>query len=218
MKNKNKIAVLVLSVLFLAAITTTVVAKTNQDLKLTADELLIDDAQSEVIAIGDVIFSRGDIELRSDKLTARQQLELIEADGNVKINQLGRIITAQHLKLNSQTEIGILTGEPKYQAQEMMIKGEKFRFDLQTGKLTVNKKVYLENKKKSITAKAERLSYDREKQEAVLTGDVVAHKGDRRMTAEKMTIDLETSKIKAEGRTTLVVPKTNQKQGDENAD
>ncbi|MBM7556965.1 LptA/OstA family protein [Halanaerobacter jeridensis] len=218
MRNKSKIAVLALSVLVLVALSTAAVAKTNPDLELTADELLIDDSNAEVIAIGNVEFSRGNIKLKADKLTAQQELQMIEAEGNVVVNQLGRTLTAQHLQLNSQTEIGILTGSPQYKTEEMLIQGEKFRFDLQTGKLTVNDQVYLENKKEAITAEAEHLSYDRAKEEAILTGNVVAHKGERRMTAEKMTIDLETNKIKAEGRTTLIVPNANQKQGDQNAD
>ena len=218
MKNKRRIAVLVLSVLFLVAVTTVAIAKQNSDLELTADELLIDDANSKVVATGNVKFSRGNINLNSDKLTAKQQLNMIEAEGNVIINQLNRTLTAQHLKLNTQTEVGTLTGNPKYKAKQMVIKGNTFDFNLKTGRLIVKEQVYLENKEDSITAEAEHLSYYRDQQEAVLTGNVIAHKGDRRMTAQKMTIDLETNKIKAEGRTTLIVPNANQEQGDNNGD
>ena len=216
MKNKSQIAVLSVLVVFL--ITVTAVAQQKQNLELTADELLIDDANSEVTATGNVRFSQANIKLNTDKLIATEELKIIEAVGDVVVSQLERTLTAHHLKLNTQTEIGILTGEAKYQAPDMVIRGKKFNFNLKTGHLIVEEEVYLKNKEEEITAEAKKLSYSSTKQEAVLTGDVVAEKGDRRMTAEKMTIDLETNKIKAEGQTTLIVPNAQQKQGDKNGD
>lgn len=216
MKNKSQVAVLSLLVVLLITVTAT--AQQKQDLELTADELLIDDANSKVTATGNVRFSQGDLKLTTDKLTTQEQLKFIEAEGNVVVKQQERTLTANNLKLNTETEIGILTGNPKYQAPPVVIRGNRFNFNLKTGQLRVEEEVYLNNKQEDITAEADNLSYSNTGQEAVLTGDVVARKGDRRLTAQKMTIDLETNKIKAEGQTTLIVPNAKQKQGDKNGD
>ena len=214
MRNKKLSAIITFIILLL--IINVAGAQNNQDYELTADQLLIDDANAKVVATGNVKFSQGEVYLSADKLTAKQQLNLIEADGNVIVNQLGRKLTAEHLNLNNQTEIAIFTGNPKYKTKQILIKGKRFKVNLKTEELVVTDQVYLENKDQSIKAEANNLTYDQNKQEAVLTGDVFARRGERRMTANKMQIDLETNKIKAEGKTKLVVPNTEEKSGDNN--
>ena len=217
MKNRSELIGLIL-VIMLLVLATTALAAEKPNLELKADELLIDDLKAEVTAVDNVEFSRGNMKLRADRLRAKEQLKMIEADGSIVIEQQQRKLRGEELSLNTETEVGTLTGSPEYQTAEMLIKGRKFDFDLESGKLVVTGQVYLENQKEDMTAEAEKLIYYRDKKEAFLTGDVVVNRGTRRMMAEKMRIDLETNKIKAEGRTRLIVPDANQEQGDENGD
>lgn len=193
-------------------------AEEKQDLKLAADELVIDDSNGEVIAIGNVQFERGKIRLTADKLNGQEELTKIEADGNVIIKQLKRRLSAQHLEFNNQTGKGTLTGEPKYEGQGVLLQGNRFDFNLETGKLVVQADVYLEDKDAAMRAEAKKLVYYQAKNEALLIGDVIAHRGERRMTAQKMRINLATNQIKAEGRSTLIVPNAGEKQGDSSGD
>ncbi len=217
MKNKRIVGLLII-LLLLTVFNVGAASEQHQEFELTADELLIDDAQAEITATGNVKFSRGEIKLSANKLIAQQNLNQIQADGAVVIEQAEGTLRGQHFNLNSQTEVATLTGDPSYKSKELAISGKEFEFDFKTGQLVVNEQVYLENKAENVTAEADQLQYDREESEAILTGDVLAQKGERRINADKMIIDLETNKIKAEGKTKLVVPNTTEKQGDSNGD
>jgi lipopolysaccharide transport protein LptA len=217
MKNKRIVGLLII-LLLLTVFNVGAASEQQQEFELTADELLIDDAQAEITATGNVKFSRGEIKLSANKLIAQQNLNQIQADGAVVMEQAAGTLRGEHLNLNSQTELATLTGNPSYKSEELSISGKKFEFDFKTGQLVVNQQVYLENKAENVTAEADQLQYDREEAEAILTGDVLAQKGGRRINADKMIIDLETNKIKAEGKTKLVVPNATEKQGDINGD
>jgi|GEM_PF-6802662 len=203
MKNKS----LILSFLILTLLFTSVnLLAQEEETILMADELIVDDMNSEIIATGNVVLERTNLKLTSNKLTANQSLGEIKATGKVLIEQEGSKISGQELTLNNKSKQGVLTGNPKMENEGATITGNRFEFNLDAKKLFVYGGAHIVDESQGLIADAEELEYNGESQEAVLTGNVYAKRGEQTVNAEKVIINLKTRKMIAKGKTKFVIP------------
>ncbi len=214
--NKQRCLVLVILVVSLTALTAVGWAASKQNqMELTADEMVLDDANGKVVATGEVILVRSGITLQCQRLTGKQDLDKVEAEGKVVVKQEGSELQSQRLELDYKAETAVLTGSPRLLREQATITGDKFKVDLAADYWEVIGNAHLEEKEQNIVADADKLEYSRKKQEIVLIGNVVVVQNERRITGPKVIVDLEAEKVKVKGRSKLTLPAD---QGDQNAD
>ncbi|AGB42287.1 organic solvent tolerance protein OstA [Halobacteroides halobius DSM 5150] len=186
-------------------------AANQEATELTASKLVVDDLKSQLIASGGVTLRQNNTLLKANKIIAQQDLEQVTAIGDVVFKQNNSQLKGKQLDLNYKTQTGSLTGNPRLIRDKMLITGQQFEFDLKADHLAVTGGAYLKDPTQDLTARAERINYNQDKQEVVLSGDVEVNRGSRRMIAPKVIIDLETRKITTQGKTKFIIPN---KQGD----
>ncbi|WP_159442884.1 LptA/OstA family protein [Selenihalanaerobacter shriftii] len=141
--------------------------------------------------------------LENDKLVAK---------GDVKVNSNQGRMTGDKFWLNNSTETGELIGNPILNSQGWRVTGSKFEIDFAKEELFIPSNAHMESKK--LVADANQLRFLNQKDQAVLTGQVVVIDQDRRLTGDKVIINLKTEKINSIGRTKLTLPSKNQNSGE----
>ncbi|MCK8816344.1 hypothetical protein MWH28_03065 [Natroniella sulfidigena] len=202
----NKYLMGVIVTVLLCLMVTAVVAGEYQEVELKADELIIDDLEGEVIATGNVSFREGDLSLTTQKLMANQELEQIEAEGDVVFKQQQQRMIGDYLIYDNQSQQGRLEGNPRVEADGLLITAGQFDFDVAAEQFTATDQVYLEDQEDDFVAYADRLDFYQQREQVILTGNVEAERGGQKMNAQEIVFDLTTRKMKAQGETRLILP------------
>ena len=92
--------------------------RSNLPISIKSNEMAADNKGKTAIFTGKVVAKQGDVTIYSDRLTInygdkKNDIEKIEADGNVRIVQENRIGTASHAVYESTLGRITLTGNPK---------------------------------------------------------------------------------------------------------
>ena len=92
--------------------------RSNLPITIKSNEMAADNKGKTAIFTGKVVAKQGDVTIYSDRLTInygdkKNDIEKIEADGNVRIVQENRIGTASHAVYESTQGRITLTGNPK---------------------------------------------------------------------------------------------------------
>jgi lipopolysaccharide export system protein LptA len=92
--------------------------RSNLPITIKSNEMAADNKGKTAIFTGKVVAKQGDITIYADRLTInysdkKNDVEKIEADGNVRIVQENRIGTASHAVYQSTQGRITLTGDPK---------------------------------------------------------------------------------------------------------
>jgi lipopolysaccharide export system protein LptA len=92
--------------------------RSNLPITIKSNEMAADNKGKTAIFTGKVVAKQGDVTIYSDRLTInygdkKNDIEKIEADGNVRIVQENRIGTASHAVYESTLGRITLTGNPK---------------------------------------------------------------------------------------------------------
>ena len=92
--------------------------RSNLPITIKSNEMAADNKGKTAIFTGKVVAKQGDITIYADRLTInysdkKNDVEKIEADGNVRIIQENRIGTASHAVYESTQGRITLTGDPK---------------------------------------------------------------------------------------------------------
>ncbi|MCK8827317.1 LptA/OstA family protein [Natroniella acetigena] len=202
----NKYLTGIIITVVLCLMVTAVIAGEQTEIELRADELIIDDLEGEVIATGNVSFREGELSLTTQKLTANQDLEQIEAAGEVVFKQQQQRMSGDYLIYNNQSQQGRLEGDPRVEADGLLITAEQFEFDLAAEQFTATGQVYLEDQEEDFVAYAERLEFYQQREQVILSGNVKAERGEQKMDAQEIVFDLATRKMEAKGETRLILP------------
>ncbi|WP_408955144.1 LptA/OstA family protein [Natroniella sp. ANB-PHB2] len=202
----NKYLIGVISTIILCLMVTAVLAGEQPEIELRADELIIDDLEGEVTAKGNVSFREGEVSLTTQKLMANQELEQLEAEGEVVFKQQQQRMAGDYLIYDNHSQQGRLEGDPRVEADGLLITAGQFEFDLAAEQFTAIDQVYLEDQKDDFVAYAERLEFYHQREQVVLTGNVKAERGEQKMNAQEIVFDLTTRKMEARGETKLILP------------
>lgn len=92
--------------------------RSNLPIAIKSNELAADNKGKTAVFTGKVVAKQGDVTIYADRLTInygdkKNDVEKIEADGNVRIVQENRIGTASHAVYENKQGRIILTGNPK---------------------------------------------------------------------------------------------------------
>jgi lipopolysaccharide export system protein LptA len=92
--------------------------RSNLPINIKSNEMAADNKGKTAIFTGKVVAKQGDVTIYADRLTInysdkKNDVEKIEADGNVRILQENRIGTASHAVYESTQGRITLTGDPK---------------------------------------------------------------------------------------------------------
>lgn len=92
--------------------------RSSQPITIKSNELSADNKGKTALFSGKVVAKQGDVTIYSDKLTVnyadkKNDVEKIEADGNVRIIQENKIATAVHAVYDSKLGRITLTGNPR---------------------------------------------------------------------------------------------------------
>ncbi len=207
----NKIAIAILCLIFML-LPNLSWANSQSETTITADELIIDDLNSQIIAKGNVEVKRDELSIVADNLVSKLDISEVILKDNVIVKSANNRMSGDELILNNSTNSGVLTGKPKLTKDTWIITGTRFEFDLEQQQLIIQDNVLLLDDSQNLEARAERLEFDQQQQEIILIGAVQAKKGSQQINAERVTIDLKSNKMIAKGKTKLVIP--SQKKGE----
>lgn len=92
--------------------------RSNLPIAIKSNELAADNKGKTAVFTGKVVAKQGDVTIYADRLTInygdkKNDVEKIEADGNVRIVQENRVGTASHAVYENKQGRIILTGNPK---------------------------------------------------------------------------------------------------------
>lgn len=101
-----------------------------EQVEISADRLEADDAASQLVFAGNAVARQGDLSIASDQLTIvykgdDRQLDSIVAEGQVRIEQGGRIATAERAVYNKPEERITLTGSPLVKQGANSVSGQE---------------------------------------------------------------------------------------------
>lgn len=160
-----------------------------------------------IIGLGGSLLVKAQEDNKDFEVTADQMVlekDKLIAEGNVQVNSSQGKMTGAKFRLNNSTKSGILTGNPILENKGWKVDGNKFEIDFDTKELFVPAKAHIESK--NLVADADQLRFLSQKDQAVLTGNVLVINQERRLTGKEVIINLETEKITSTGRTKLTFP------------
>lgn len=101
-----------------------------EPVQISADRLEADDAASQLVFAGHAVARQGDLSIASDRLTITYQgedrrLQSIVAEGQVRIEQKGRVATAERAVYDKPAERITLTGSPTVEQGANSVSGEE---------------------------------------------------------------------------------------------
>ncbi len=115
----------------------------NQPVEITAQKLEVLQAKRQSIFTGKVVAVQGGMTLDTDKLivylqTDQDQIDRLEAIGNVRFVQLDRVATADHAVFQQAEEVLVLTGNAVVTQGKNMISGDKITLFLRENRTLIN--------------------------------------------------------------------------------
>ncbi|ADL13665.1 LptA/OstA family protein [Acetohalobium arabaticum] len=145
----------------------------------------------------------GEMEILADEMILEKKS--IVATGNVEVNSSQGRMTGDRFEVDNEAETGLMTGDPPVLvSQGWQVTGKRLEIDFAAEEVFVPQKAHLQSDTMEADAEQMRILY--QKRQAVLTGDVVVVNQERRLTGQKVTIDLETERMSSKGRTKLTLP------------
>ena len=115
----------------------------QQPINITSDRMEADNRHRTVNFFGNVVAKREDMVIFSDRIstlyTEKGKIKKIVAQGNVKINQNGRIATCQKATFFQLSQKIVLTGKPKVWQGNNIISGGKITILLNEDRLNIER-------------------------------------------------------------------------------
>lgn len=144
-----------------------------------------------------------EMEILADEMVLKKTS--LVATGNVEVNSSQGRMTGDRFEVDNEAETGLMTGDPPVLiSQGWQVTGKRLEIDFAAEEVFVPQKAHLQSD--TMEADAEQMRILHQKSQAVLTGDVVVVNKERRLTGQKVTIDLETESMTSEGKTKLTLP------------
>ncbi len=114
----------------------------NQPIEITSQRLEVLQQQRQSIFSGDVVAQQGDMTLRAETLIAffqkdQNQIERLEATGNVRVIQLDRMATAEKATFYQLEEVLTLSGQAEVKQGENSIFGDEITLFLKENRSLV---------------------------------------------------------------------------------
>jgi lipopolysaccharide export system protein LptA len=114
----------------------------NQPIEITAQKLEVLQLERQSIFTGDVVAVQGEMTLYADKLIihlqdAQQQIDYLEAIGEVRFVQLGRIATADRAVFQQEEEVLVLTGNAVVTQGGNTVSGDEITLFIQENRTLV---------------------------------------------------------------------------------
>ena len=102
----------------------------QETITITSDRMELDQKKNTVIYLGNVVTVRGNVEMKSDSLTATynpelKQLTEVVAEGNLQVTQGNRIATGTKAIFNSEDNSIVLTGDPVVRQGNSQVSGSR---------------------------------------------------------------------------------------------
>jgi len=102
----------------------------NVPIDITSESLEVDEQSGTAVFTGQVIVIRGDMTVYADRLILHraqgsEQIEKIEASGEVRVVQQDRVATAKQASFYQRQEKLVLSGEAKIQQGQNLVSGEE---------------------------------------------------------------------------------------------
>ncbi|MGM0470916.1 MAG: LptA/OstA family protein [Bacillota bacterium] len=151
------------------------------------------------------------LEILADEMVLKNDSAV--ATGNVEVNTAQGQMFGSRLELDKSYQSGLLTGSPKLISQGWEVTGKRFEIDFAKDELFVPKEAHL--KSSDLTADADQLQLLYQADQAILTGNVVVINQQRKLTGDKVVVNLKTEELTSEGRSRLKIPQQDLKQEDE---
>ena len=104
--------------------------ESNQPIEITSQQLEVLQSERKSVFTGEVVAKQGDMTLYADELTVfflkeGNQIDRLEATGNVKFTQLDRTATADKAVYRQNEEILLLTGNAQVKQGANQIAGDE---------------------------------------------------------------------------------------------
>jgi len=114
----------------------------NQPIEITAQKLEVLQLERQSIFTGDVVVVQGEMTLYADKLIiylqeAQQEIDRLEAIGEVKFVQLDRVATADRAVFQQVEEVLVLTGNAVVTEGKNMVSGDEITLFIQEDRTVV---------------------------------------------------------------------------------
>lgn len=114
----------------------------NQPIEITAQKLEVLQLERESTFTGDVVAVQGEMTLYADKLiiyllAAEDQVDRLEATGNVRFVQLDRLATADRAVFYQQQEVLVLTGNAVVTQGKNTVSGDEITLFIQENRTQV---------------------------------------------------------------------------------
>ncbi|KXS45905.1 MAG: lipopolysaccharide export system protein LptA [Candidatus Frackibacter sp. T328-2] len=162
-----------------------------------------------------LLVNLGSISLLNAKETPKEKFEILAnemvldkdtliAKGEVKITtEQGKMI-GDRFEADNLESRGLLTGDPLLINEGWKVSGNRFEINFDKEEVFVPQNAHIESK--TLVADAKQLLLLGKKEEVILTGEVTVINQKRKLTGDKVVIDLQTEKIKSMGRSRLTLP------------
>jgi len=114
----------------------------KEPIHITANQMEVDQKKNTIIYRGNVVTTQGDMNIRSEILTAvyspeMKGLQTVVAEGKVQISQSGRTATGGKAVFNGQEQTITLTGDPVIHHGNSQISGSRIIFFIEEDRATV---------------------------------------------------------------------------------
>ncbi|NLJ83658.1 MAG: hypothetical protein GX336_01940 [Halanaerobiaceae bacterium] len=171
---------------------------------LWADQIITVFAENTaelIIAEGNVLLIYEDYQIMADYIEYEYLDEVIEIKGNISLNSGDYQLTAERLNGNLKGKNFTARDEVYFQSEELKINSLMLEMENEdvfyfTGNVFL---VYRE-----IQVRADRLKYDRQQERLILKGNIKGKNADLNLAGEYMEIDLDSEKIKLQGKAELL--------------
>ncbi len=134
----------------------------DQPIEITAQQLEVLQQQRKSIFTGNVVAIQGDMTLSADTLTIylqelKEEIDRLEASGNVRFVQLDRVATADEAVYRQKEDVLVLTGHAVVTQGENTISGDEITLFIQENRTVIKsskksrvKAVIVPEKKKEV--------------------------------------------------------------------
>ncbi|SDC09141.1 MULTISPECIES: LptA/OstA family protein [unclassified Candidatus Frackibacter] len=168
-----------------------------------------------ILVITLLLVNLGSISLLNAKETPKEKFEILAnemvldkdtliAKGEVKITTEQGKMTGDRFKADNLKGKGLLTGNPLLINEGWKVSGNRFEINFDKEEVFVPQNAHIESE--TLVADAKHLLLLGKKEEVILTGEVTVINQERKLTGDKVVIDLKTEKIRSMGRSRLTLP------------
>jgi len=194
----------VLLILVLLFTTASVLAAGEEPEGLWADRItsfFADNGVDLLIAEGNALLVYEDYHIKADYIEYDYPGESIEIKGNISLSVGDYFLRAKSLSGNLNEKSFVARDEVYFQADDLKINSISLEMKNE-GLFIFTGNVLLLYKE--IQVQADSLNYEREQDLLVLEGNINGQNGDLKLSGERMELDLNSEKIKLQGRAELL--------------